>query len=103
MKKYRSAQIEVVSNGFIINIGCQKVVAETPESLLSWIKSYIEDPDATEERLMKHHLNKCQSPSTLNEPAYDNNLQHQGVSLLSEQRLTGQRIPSENIQGEEND
>ena len=40
MKKYRDAKIEVVSNGFIVTIGCQRVVAESAETMLKRFKEY---------------------------------------------------------------
>ena len=54
MKKYRNANIEVVLNGFIINIGCSKVVAESPESLIKLITQYLKDPTGTEKKLSEN-------------------------------------------------
>ena len=51
-KKYRSARIDVVSNGFIIEIGCQRVVAETPEKLKKLVCDYLDDPQGAEKRLL---------------------------------------------------
>jgi len=56
MKKYRSWNVEVVSNGFIVTIGCQKVVAETPEKLLYLTKGYLEDPGKAEKELFENHI-----------------------------------------------
>lgn len=51
VKKYRSATITVVSNGFVITIGCQMVVAETPEKLKNLICDYLDDPRKAEKQL----------------------------------------------------
>ena len=53
IKRYRGATIQVVSNGFIIKIGCQTVVAESAESLKKLVSAYLDDPDGTEHKLLK--------------------------------------------------
>ena len=55
-KKYRSATITVVANGFIINIGCQVVIAETPEKLKKMICDYLDNPDEAEKKLNKESI-----------------------------------------------
>jgi hypothetical protein len=49
--KYRDAKITVVHNGFIVEIGCAKVVAENPDSLLKLIKNYLNDPIKAEKEM----------------------------------------------------
>lgn len=56
MKQYRDATIKVVLNGFIVIIGCQQVVAETPESLLKLIRNYLDDPEKTEKEMQEKSL-----------------------------------------------
>lgn len=69
MKKYRNAQIEVVANGFIVKIGCQKVVAETPEKLLSLITDYLNDPDKAWRKLLENSIAyDCTSPRVAETP-----------------------------------
>ena len=64
IRKYRSANIEVVSNGFVVTIGCQTVVAETPATLLSLITDYLKDPVAAEKKLLDNLIcyDKMQEP-----------------------------------------
>jgi hypothetical protein len=57
MKTYRSAMINVVANGFIIEIGCQKLVASNPEQLKKLVCDYLDDPYRTEKSIMRDHLN----------------------------------------------
>jgi len=52
MPKYQNASIHVVLNGFVVEIGCQTVVAETPEKLKELICNYIDDPVKTEREMM---------------------------------------------------
>ena len=53
-KQYRSATITVVANG--LTIGCQTVVAETPEKLKQLINDYLDDPIFPPKRgSMKNH------------------------------------------------
>jgi hypothetical protein len=56
MKLYRSAKIDVVPNGFIITIGCQRVVAETPDRLKQLITKYLDNPDQTEKDLLSSSI-----------------------------------------------
>lgn len=56
MKKYRSWTVDVVSNGFVVNIGCQRVVAETPEKLLSLTKGYLDDPEKATKELFDNSM-----------------------------------------------
>jgi hypothetical protein len=56
MKKYRSWTVDVVSNGFVVNIGCQRVVAETPEKLLSLTKGYLDDPEKATKELFDNAM-----------------------------------------------
>jgi len=56
IKKYRSARIDVVANGFIIEIGCQRIVAETPEKLKKMISDYLDDPIGAEKKLLSDSI-----------------------------------------------
>lgn len=78
-KTYRSANIEVVANGFIIKIGCQLLVASTPGQLKQLVSNYLDDPHGTEKSIMRDHL-KGRNP----EPA-DN---YVGSVTATEARLT---------------
>jgi hypothetical protein len=67
MKKYRNINIEVVSNGFIGTVGCQRVVAENTEKVMELLKKYFDDPVQTEKDLLENHLSFNQG--TLHEAA----------------------------------
>lgn len=54
--KYYNATITVCANGFIVNIGCQTVVAETPEKLLELITSYLKNPKEAEKKLFANSI-----------------------------------------------
>ena len=55
-KTYRSATMTVVANGFVIEIGCQMVIAETPEKLKELICDYLDDPYSAEKKLMANSI-----------------------------------------------
>ena len=59
--KYRGGSMQVVANGFILNVGCQTLVAETPEKLKKLICDYIDNPEQEEAKLMKsvNHENQA--------------------------------------------
>jgi hypothetical protein len=56
MKKYRNINIEVVSNGFIGTVGCQRVVAENTDKVIEMLKKYFDDPVQMEKDLFENHL-----------------------------------------------
>ena len=63
MKKYRSWTVDVVANGFVVNIGCQRVVAETPEKLLALTKGYLDDPEKATKELFDNSMIFDDSPT----------------------------------------
>ena len=44
----RNIKIKRVMNGFVVGCGCQELVFETSEKLLSELKRYLDAPDVTE-------------------------------------------------------
>ena len=68
IKKYRSANIEVVANGFVVHIGCQTVVAETPTKLIELISDYLKDPEVAEKKLMQNSMAQGEIPSPMDGP-----------------------------------
>lgn len=65
----RTIIIEPVLNGFIIQVGCQRVVSPNAESLGQEITKYYKDPAGTEEHYNKHRVNNtddCPQAPTLN-------------------------------------
>ena len=54
--KYYNAEIRVVSNGFVVKIGCQTVVAESAESLKKMICDYLDNPADAEKKLRANSL-----------------------------------------------
>lgn len=89
-KRYRGATISVVSNGFIIKIGCQTVVAESAQSLMELIAGYLNDPAGTEKRLLRDSL------------MFENLIPQQSVSLgsfnLSDSYVRGSAGTAESVQ-----
>lgn len=72
IKKYRSANIEVVANGFIIQIGCQRVVAETTDKLKKLINDYLDNPVEAEKNLFANSIvsnNQAPIPTPVSETA----------------------------------
>ena len=51
--KYRQVKIDKVTNGFIVEIGCKKFVAENWKSLAFKLEEYWKDPVAAEEKYAK--------------------------------------------------
>lgn len=54
--KYYNATITVCANGFIVSIGCQTVVAETPEKLLELVTGYLKNPKEAEKKLFANSI-----------------------------------------------
>jgi hypothetical protein len=67
--KYRSATITVVANGFIVNIGCQTLVAQSPEILRNLVCDYLKDPQGAEKRLLLNSLNGENLAPPVNAPS----------------------------------
>lgn len=51
--QYRQVKIDKVANGFVIEIGCKKFVAEKWESLYRKLAEYWDDPVAAEKKYCK--------------------------------------------------
>ena len=51
--KYRQVKIAKVTNGFIVEIGCKKFVAENWKSLAFKLEEYWKDPVAAEKKYAK--------------------------------------------------
>lgn len=61
----RTIQIEAVCNGFIAQVGCQRVVFESKTKLLVELGRYLDNPTAIEEEYLKSEqakLASCLSP-----------------------------------------
>lgn len=56
MKKYRSFNVEVVNNGFIVTIGCQKLVFKELDALAIELKNYWDDPEGVEKHYMENSI-----------------------------------------------
>lgn len=50
-------KIDVVLNGFVCEVGCQRVVYQTREALLEELRKYLTDPQATEKEYQGCALN----------------------------------------------
>lgn len=52
MKKYRSFTVTVVNNGFLVEIGCQKLVFNGLDKLAEMMFRYWDDPEKTEKQVL---------------------------------------------------
>lgn len=56
MKKYRSFKVDVVNNGFIAEIGCQRLVFKTLIDVADALTEYWKDPDSVEKSYMENSI-----------------------------------------------
>jgi hypothetical protein len=56
MEQYRDIHIRVVSNGFIVEVGCQSVVFQNYQEMLGRMDAYFKDPEVEELKLYENHL-----------------------------------------------
>lgn len=54
----REIQISPVLNGYIVKVGCQTVVFDSRDELLTSLSSYLKDPDAIEKFYLMNAVNK---------------------------------------------
>ena len=54
---FREITIRAVLNGWIVQCGCQTVVYQERNQLVSDLDAYLKDPKATEERFLKASVN----------------------------------------------
>jgi len=55
---FRPVTITAVLNGWIVTCGCQTVVCQERNQLVSDLDAYLKDPDATEARFLKSGVNQ---------------------------------------------
>lgn len=70
---FRPVTITAVLNGWIVTCGCQTVVYQERNQLVSELDAYLKDPDATAARFLKSSVNQAH---TGGEPVA---IQHAGV------------------------
>jgi hypothetical protein len=51
---YRNISITAVMNGFICQVGCQRVVFRSGSELLVALDAYLRDPEGTEKEFSQH-------------------------------------------------
>jgi hypothetical protein len=56
----RSITIEPVLNGFVLQVGCQKVVFNDTKTLANEIRRYYDDPEGVEASYIKNAVNEMQ-------------------------------------------
>lgn len=56
VKKYRGFNVEVVNNGFIATIGCQRLVFRTLIEMADLLKEYWENPNGIEKKYIENSL-----------------------------------------------
>ncbi len=61
----RSAQITPVLNGFIVQIGCQTVVFDSPAALGAAVIEYYLDPEKTEKKYFANRVNVTGGPEAV--------------------------------------
>ena len=61
----REIKIKAVLNGYVVNVGCQTLVFQSRQALISELDSYLDQPDLVEKRYRDTALNK----DILNVPA----------------------------------
>lgn len=67
----RSIKIIPVLNGFLVEVGCQAVVAKSTNELASQIQRYYENPASVEAEFIKNAVNKTMDvPGVTREPEY---------------------------------
>ena len=54
MKKYRGFSVDVVANGFIASIGCQRLVFKTMEEVSEAIMDYAKDPEGAAKKILEN-------------------------------------------------
>lgn len=54
MKKYRGFSVDVVANGFIASIGCQRLVFKTMEEVSKAIMDYANDPEGAAKKILEN-------------------------------------------------
>lgn len=54
----REITITPVLNGFVVQVGCQRVVFDSVKDMTSQIKRYYKNPDQIEKEFVEHALNK---------------------------------------------
>lgn len=59
----RSLIIEPVLNGFIVQVGCQRVVFDSPAKLGAHITEYYTNPSKVEHDFIKNKVNNTMSPT----------------------------------------
>jgi hypothetical protein len=65
----REFTVRPVLNGYIVHIGCQTVVFESRQGLISAITEYLKEPEVVESRWLKHALNAGElGPSLYEQP-----------------------------------
>lgn len=60
-KGFRDFNVEVVTNGFIVKIGCQKLIFKTLIELSEEMKKYWEDPIVIENKYLSNSLRRDES------------------------------------------
>lgn len=48
---YHSIGISVVSNGYVVNVGCKSFIIDSLDDLLEGIEAFLSDPDGVSEAL----------------------------------------------------
>jgi hypothetical protein len=66
---FRPISIKAVLNGWIVTVGCQTVVYQDRNQLISDLDAYLKDPDATEARVLRTAVNQTHTLGGGGDPA----------------------------------
>lgn len=64
----RNLIIEPVLNGFVVQVGCQRVVFDSPAKLGAHITEYYTNPSKVEHEFLKNKVNDTMSGPAMPEP-----------------------------------
>lgn len=104
---FRPVTITAVLNGWIVTCGCQTVVYQERNQLVSDLDAYLKDPDATEARFLKTGVNQAHTngnalaaPTGLDPRVHDREMHARDMeaSVATQQTAGSMPWPSERRQ-----
>ncbi len=78
---FRPISITAVLNGWVVTVGCQTVVYQERNQLVSDIDAYLKDPDATELRFLKSSVNQLHTANGPLQPPQTPQMAGGGASM----------------------
>lgn len=96
-KRIREIAISPALNGYIVKVGCQRLVFETSDRMVSELSNYLNDPEATEDEYIKNAVNpmeECPMVECPSPPASSPATQAESDTMLSNDLLPPVPHPS---------